>query len=187
MTLFVLMPSFGLWAQDAEPEVQAPDAHTLVERNIPLGQTANPAGGQQAVSLGSIVRVVLTLLLVVLGVYFAAHFLKRSMRQRTGRDSFLKLLASAPLGTGRSVHVVSVGSKAWLVGSAEHGVNLIGELDDKETVDAMLLAESLKSSEESAGKLGDFRAILRRFGAAPAAPVPGPEDIRKRSERLKGI
>jgi flagellar protein FliO/FliZ len=93
-------------------------------------------------------------------------------------------VASAHLGSNRFVHVVSVGPKqAWLVGAGDGGVSLIAEITDKETVDAMLLEDSQKTTET--GKFPDFRSLLRRFGGD--TPGPSPENIRKRRERLRGL
>ena len=185
----LILPSAGVFAQeDPAPDAQAPDAHTLAEQAIVLGEGGAGMGmAAPAVSPFAIVRVVLTLVVVAAAIYGLAFLLKRTTRGHASQDPFLKVLATAPVGANRSVHVVSLGSQAWLVGAAEHGVSLISEVMDKETLDAMILEDSRKSAEFPAGRLPDFKAMFRRFGMPVDSASPGPENVRKRSERLKGV
>ena len=180
----LILPSVSVPAQE-EPV----DAHTLAEQAIILGDGG--AGMATPVPITSpfgMLGVVLTLALVAVAIYGVVFLLKKATRGgRVAQDPFLKVLASAPVGANRGVHVVNLGSQAWLVGSAEHGVNLIGEVTDKETLDAMILEDSRRGADFPSGKLPDFRSMLRRFGMPADSGTPSPENIRKRSDRLKGI
>jgi len=184
-----IMPSAALFAQEEAP-VPEVDAHTLAEEAIVFDwdDAAGTILPTPAISPGSIFRVVLTLAVVAAAIYGFIFLLKKASRGgRASQDPFLKVLATASMGTNRGVYVVSVGSQAWLVGAAEHGVNLISEIADKEVIDAMLLEDSRKSAEFPTGRLPDFKSMLRRFGAPGDPDSPSPENIRKRSERLKGM
>jgi len=143
-----------------------------------------PASGP---SLWSAVRMVLVLALAAAAVYGVVFFIKRTSKQPALSNPFLKILASSHLGSNRYAHIVSVGSKAWLLGSSDGGVNLIGEIDDKDVINAMLLEDSRKSAETAGGRFPDFTSMLRRFGAAAEKRIPGAEEIRKRRERLKEL
>jgi flagellar protein FliO/FliZ len=128
----------------------------------------------------------LILVLAALAVYGVVFFLKRLTRPAEHQDPHLKVLASAPLGTSRFVYVVSVGSRAWLVGAAENGVSLIAEIDDQEAVDAMRLDDSRKSAE-TGSRFPDFKTLMRRFGGGdfPAdSGGPSADNLRKRRERM---
>jgi flagellar protein FliO/FliZ len=122
-------------------------------------------------------------------IYGLVYLIKRFTKGNTAKDPFLKVLASVPLGTNRSAHIISVGSQAWLVGAAENGVNLISEIEDNDLLNTMLLEDSRKSATASldAGHLPDFRALLHKLGMKVGGKAPGTEDIRKRSEKLKGL
>ncbi|MCL1835907.1 MAG: flagellar biosynthetic protein FliO [Treponema sp.] len=163
-------------------EGSSPDVPVRFDwENASTADPANPA------SVWSMLRVLLTLAVVAAAIYGIVYFFKRAMRGGAAQDPFLKILASTPLGASRSAHIISVGSKAWLVGSAESGVNLIAEIEDKEILDAMVLENSRKSAASGGGRFGDFKAMLRRFGMPPESSPPDPQNIRKRSERLKGL
>ena len=139
-------------------------------------------------STWAIIRMVLVLALVAAAVYGIVFLFKKSSKKSAANDDpFLKVLASSHLGANRYVHVVSVGGKAWLVGAGETSVNMISEIEDKDTINAMLLEESKKSSEAAAGRLPDFLGILRKMGAPLGNRGQSADEIRKRRERLKGL
>jgi flagellar protein FliO/FliZ len=179
---------------DTPDTIETPDPIRTAEQSLTLGggdaETAMPGSG---VSVFSIFRILLTLAVVAAAIYGLVYFLKfrRASRARVEQDPFLKILASAPLTASRSVHVVSVGPQAWLVGSAENGVNLINEIGDKDTINAMLIEDSKRIASQPiggpAGPLLDFRAILGKLGISAKNENSGPDEIRKRSERLKGL
>jgi hypothetical protein len=90
------------------------------------------------------------------------------------------------------VHVISLGEKAWLVGSADSSVSLISEIDDKETIDAMLLDNSRNNANENMGKLIDFRSIFMRLSGTPddgqqPDNLPKSKSIEERRKRFKGF
>jgi flagellar protein FliO/FliZ len=191
--------STALFAQDeteeapeVPAEIPAEDWITAAERALPLGDdAAGTAVTSPPASALSILRILLTLAVVAAAIYGLVFLVKRFARGGMARDPFLKILASAPLGTNRSAHIISVGSQAWLVGAAENGVNLISEIGDKDTLDAMLLEDSRRNADAgesgTGGRFPDFKALLRRLGMPVDSAPPGPESIRKRGERLKGL
>jgi flagellar protein FliO/FliZ len=171
-------------AQEEPPAVE--DPLTAAERAYTFGETDETPAAQTGPGVWPVIRMILVLAFTAAAIYGVVYFLKRSSKQAVSKSPFLKILATAHLGVNRYAHIVSVGSKAWLLGSSDGGVNLIGEVDDKEIIDAMLLEES-KNSAEPQGRFTDFISMLRRFGLPAQAGTPGAEDIRKRRERFKGL
>jgi len=169
----------------AESQIEVRDPYSG-ERDLFLdaSDSIDAASGQAGrQSIWPIIRMILVLVLVAVAIYGIIFILKKSSKKNVNNNPFLKVLANAHLGTNRYVHIVSVGSKAWLLGASDGGVNLISEIEDKEIIDAMLLEDSAKSSQSS-GKLLDFLSILRRFGAPVQSNPSGTENIRKFRERL---
>jgi flagellar protein FliO/FliZ len=141
----------------------------------------------------------IALIVVAAAVYGVVYFLRKIGRPAEVRESALKVLASTHLGSNRFVHVVSLGEKAWLVGASDGGVDLIAEIEDKESIDALLLDESKRAGEGGAGKI-DFFSIMRKLGAGGrlagsrgAGPSsssngsPSAIGVRERRERLRGL
>jgi flagellar protein FliO/FliZ len=143
-----------------------------------------------------VLRMVLVLALAAAAIYGVVFFFKRLSRPAAQKNPYLKVLASAPLSTGSSVSVVSLGNKAWLLGvgtgAGSSGVSLIAEITDREMVDAMLLDDSRKgpygSHDGGRPKLLDFSALLHRLGGGGTAGERlSADDLRKRRERLNNL
>jgi flagellar protein FliO/FliZ len=89
-------------------------------------------GGQQAseqvgASGGSIVRTIVGLAVVIGVIYGLAWVLRqvKASKQAGAEGSGLTTLATLPLGTNRSLHLVRAGGEIVLVGAGEHGVTPI--------------------------------------------------------------
>jgi flagellar protein FliO/FliZ len=173
-----------VFEQAVDPLRAAELAMTFEEETVGVTTVAGP-------SVWAVVRMLLVLALAAAAIYGVVFFLKRSSKQALSNDPFLnnpflKVLANARLVSNCYVHVVSVGNKTWLIGSSAGGVNLIGEVDDTDTINAMLLEDSNKTVA-APGRFPDFLSMLRRLGApAGTAPV-GIDEIRKHRDRLKGL
>jgi len=167
--------------QELDPLRIAEQSLTLAEDDAVVSAAA------PGPSIWVVVRMLLTLALAAVAIYGVVYFIKRSTKPAAVSDPFLKILASTHLGSNRYAHIVSVGGKAWLLGSSDGGVNLIGEIDDKDVVNSMLLEESKKSAEAGTGRFPDFLSMLRRVGVNTESRNVGADDIRKRRERLKGL
>ena len=193
MGLLVQIPVFSqevvqdsVQESDQESPADVDDPYRAAERNIIFGsEPALPAQNSGA-SVWVVIRMILVLALAAAAIYGIVFFIKRSSKQTAVNDPFLKILASSHLGFNRYVHIASVGSRAWLLGASEGGVNLISEIEDKEIIDSMLLEDSKKSAE-TPGRFPDFLSILRRLGTQSQTRSSGIDEIRKRRERLKGL
>ena len=159
------------------PASRAEEALFSFDDEAPANPAANPA------SAFSIFKMVLVLGLVALLIYLVVFFLRRLSRPQTGQNPHLRILASTHLGSGRYLHVVSVGTRAWLIGSGEGGISCISGIDEKEAIDAMLLDASQKSAEAGIS-LSGFQALLKRFSAPAGTPEDRLEKLRERRERF---
>lgn len=182
-------PDWGASVADESPQTNgSTDPIRAAEQALILEETAaGPGPTAPALSLGTILRMLLTLVLAAAAIYGVIYVIKRASRRVEVRDPFLKILAGAHLGSNRYVHIVAVGSKAWLVGAGEGGVQLIAEIEDKDMLNALFLEDSRKNAEGAPGRFLDFRAMLRRLGMPVESGLPGADAIRKRRERLKGL
>ncbi len=128
--------------------------------------TASPIDTQDSAPTNSLwlfIRVVLVLALVIVCIYVVIYLLKRSTNPRTPSDLFLKKAASLTLSPGKTVHVVTLQDHAYIVGTADNSINLLGEIKDKELIDALNL-----QSEVFPGKRApDFASLLSLFMPKP--------------------
>jgi flagellar protein FliO/FliZ len=137
-------------------------APTADETTLAIGdgasgaRAANSAAGSNTFSY--FLRMVVVLALVVAAIYGVYRLMRRASRPKREDDASLKLLASRSLGPGKSVHVLGLGTKAYLVGASESSVSLIAQLDDKELVDGLFLKAAQNPPKE--GSARDFGEIL---------------------------
>ena len=179
--------SGGVLSEELEILTSVEDRIRTAEQAMSLDEreaSPSPAAGP---SVWAAVRMLLVLALAAAAIYGIVFFIKRSAKPAAASDPFLKVLASSHLGSNRYAHIVSVGSRAWLLGSSDGGVNLISEIDDQDVLNAMLLEDSRKTGEAMVKRFPDFVSLLRRLGTQAESRAPGTDDIRRRRERLKGL
>ncbi len=135
---------------------------------------AEEVDGLTSFGAGDFIRMVLVLGLVVLSIYVLFYFLKKAGGHGDRADKSLRLLGTTTLQGSRAVHLIEVGGRVFLVGSAEQSVNLISELQDQETIDQLLLEHGSSVAGSSPfGKrtFSDFVGDMFR-GAIPAQGKP---------------
>lgn len=183
-----------IWAQ-AKPAPAAPAAATnpqaaqtaqaVDETALPIADragVANADAGSNSI-LPYVLRMVLVLGLVIAAIYGLFALLRRYSRKPGPPDAYLRVLASVNLSPARSVHVVAVGDKAWLVGSTDSSVQLISAIDDKEVVDALTLRAAAAPETPRA----DFISMLASsLGMKGGRKIAEPGDFFSRQkDRLK--
>ena len=174
-------------SEDHEISISAEDRPVSEEQALYFVDAETSAAPVAGPSVWAFVRMLLILALAAAAIYGIVFFVKRSAKPAAASDPFLKVLASSHLGSNRYAHIVSVGSKAWLLGSSDGAVNLISEIEDQDVLNSMLLEDSRKSGEAMVKRFPDFLSMLRRLGSPAETRTPLSDDIRKRRERLKGL
>ena len=131
----------------AAPPVLAAERGESTPIDLPSsdGQAAATGGGG-----GSMLRTIVGLAIVLAVIYGLYWVLKQVKASREGSASGrgLETLATVPLGTGRSVHLVRAGSEIVLLGVSEGAVVPIRTYSEDEAYESGLL--ELPGSPEAA-------------------------------------
>ena len=127
------------------------------------GATPVPA----AVSTGDFARMVVVLAAVLGAIYLLFRLIKRNSRAGVGNSDCIALLGSRSLGGSRNLHLVQVGGGVYLIGATDQALNLIAQVTDQDSVDALTLNHS---QPNVAGRR--FSDLLANIGAAAGA-APG--------------
>ncbi|HXE44815.1 MAG TPA: flagellar biosynthetic protein FliO [Conexibacter sp.] len=142
-------------------------AHRGPGESTPVDLTGASNGGAHIGGGGSIVRTIVGLAIVI-GVIYGVAWVFRQVkagRQPRATGAGLAALASVPLGSGRSVHLVRAGSDLVLLGVAEQGVVPIRSYTQEEARAANLVDEDgmllLPDADDD---------TVDRTGAAPRRP-----------------
>ncbi len=156
-----------------------------------------------SLGIGVYVRMVFVLALVVAAIVLIFRFIKKSSGLSGVQDpdeTFLRHVSMVPLGQGKGVHIVTLIDKAYILGVSDSAVNLIGEVQDKELVNAMNLFADKRSRTSKPRSFADVLDLFmprgpRSEGPAPASAPGGlsssgaeelVEKLRQQSRRLEG-
>jgi flagellar protein FliO/FliZ len=134
---------------------------TLTSPSTPVHTSSSGAG---------IVRTIVGLA-IVLAVIWGLSWVLRQVK--TGRETKaggvgLSSVATLPLGTGRSLHLVRAGQDYLLLGSAEHGVVPIYRYTEAQAREAGLL----NPDDPADSAFGSTETAPRKAGASRLAPNP---------------
>ena len=142
LTVIFFAVSISVFGQEAGDVPNAPDFTD--ETQIILDDTAAPADTVQAgdtsfFTTWDFIKVILILVAVILIVYAVFYALKKAGGNKFQSDELIRLLGSQSLTQNGSVHLIEVGAKYYLVGCGESSVSHIADIDDKETIDEIML------------------------------------------------
>jgi len=159
------------FAQDAPATADRPPENELL-LNTDQGNTAdnptledNPMPG---VGFGDFLRVIIVLAIVIALIYAFVWMLKKFTGSKAEGAGAIHLYSTQPLKGDASLHLVEAGKRIFLIGSSGNSVNLISEIDDKESMDEIRLNASMTPQKVSGG----FARLFRdRFGPAPVEPA----------------
>jgi flagellar protein FliO/FliZ len=112
--------------------------------NLPATGSSTPAASSAGPDGSSIVRTIVGLAVVIGVIYGLTWVLKQVKRSKStaASGSGLETLATLPLGTNRTLHLVRAGGEIVLIGAGEGGVTPIRTYQDAEARELGLI-ESL--------------------------------------------
>lgn len=110
-------------------------------------------------SSGRILQLLIALIIVCVLAYIVIKFLKKSTNVFGVDDPYLKTVASMNIAQGKSVHVITLGDKAYIIGVTDSSINTIGEVEDKDLISAM----NLEADKKSDLPKKDFTSVFAQF------------------------
>ncbi len=131
----------ALFASACPASAFTPTSHKAGGENAPLTLTTPSVAPHTSSSGAGIVRTIVGLLIVIAVIWGLSWILRqvKTSRETQAGGTGLSSVATLPLGTGRSLHLVRAGADYLLLGSAEHGVVPIYRYTEQQARDAGLL------------------------------------------------
>ncbi|MBP5451313.1 MAG: flagellar biosynthetic protein FliO [Treponema sp.] len=135
----------------------ASESNTVSEESKPLNQNkideslltldgtsdatgvANQSSSSPLRTVWVFFRMILVLGIVLAIVWIIFKLMKRSTDPGNSTDEFLRKVSSLTISPGKSVQIVTLIDKAYLLGVSDNSVNLITEIEDPELIQAMNL------------------------------------------------
>jgi flagellar protein FliO/FliZ len=168
------------------------------EEDLAIRDTGTPEvaleGGLTQFSFWDFLRMFLVLGGVIGAIYGVFFVLKRMGNPRFQGNSLISVISTQNLQGNRALHLVEVGNEVFLIGSSEGGVELVGKLEDQETLDQVKL---YRSEMVAGGKSfqGSLRDIFFRSGSSGEEAAEEETDrsagaalfLQRQRERLKNM
>ena len=165
IAFFLLVPVFQTFSDDAVPVGSASNVNYGLDTPEESIELSSQSGDATASSSGpstvwAFVKMVVVLFIVLACIYGVFFLFKKNARVASSSDPFLRRVSSISLSPGKSVQVVTLLDKAYIVGVTDNSINLIGQVDDKELVDSMNL---YADKNEKTAKPRTFADVLDLF------------------------
>ena len=136
------------------------------EQSIILSDDASAASNTQNTNYkrpstaGTFIRMIVVLIIVIALIYGVLWFVKKKTNVVKTDDDYLRRAAWINIAPGKSVEVITLIDKAYLIGVTEDNITLLGEIDDKELISAMNLNADKKANTK---KPASFSEVLDMF------------------------
>lgn len=167
VTVVVLLFCFGILNAQQNLSVDQND-NVISEQSIILNQQSDTISQENVnneykptSTTGMFVRMIIVLIVVVLLIYAFFWFVKRKTNNNLKTDDdYLRRVAYLNVAPGKTVEVITLIDKAYLIGVTEDNITLLGEIDDKELITAMNLNSDKKTNVK---KPATFNEVLELF------------------------
>jgi flagellar protein FliO/FliZ len=161
VTCFYGQASAGISESTEVTQPQVTDS-VVDESTLPIKTTANQTSDtSHGATVWLFIRMILVLAIVIVCIYGVLWLMKRNNSKINNTDQFLRVVSSVTLSPGKSVQIVSLlDEKAYIIGVTDNAVNLIGEVTDKETIDAMNLYADKQTNTKKPRNFNDILSIF---------------------------
>lgn len=148
-------------------QTQSGKQSVVSESDLPIAaapetEVRNPSARQ---TVWLFMRMILVLAFVIAAIYALIFFLKKNANKALASDPFLRVVSNVPISQGKSVAVVTLlDEKAYIIGVSDDNINLIGEIENKETIDAMNLHADKNARTERPRNFNDILSLFMPNG-----------------------
>lgn len=111
-------------------------------------------------TIGVFVRMIFVLIIVIALIYSVFWFIKKKTNIVKTDDDYLRRVSYINLAPGKSVEVITLLDKGYLIGVTDSNISLLGEIDDKELIQAMNINADKKNNIK---KPVNFTQVLDMF------------------------
>lgn len=154
---------FCLYSQSQQQTSNTNVEETIVFSDDYFSDSADSNLNQEFKSsstIGVFIRMIVMLIIVIALIYGVLWFIKRKTNIVKTEDDYLRRAAYINIAPGKTVEVITLIDKAYLIGVTEDNISLLGEIDDKELIQAMNLSADKKNQTK---KPANFTEVLDMF------------------------
>lgn len=161
--LLCITAVFSLYSQNTVSKTET--ENTITEESIVLTDEvtadSQPASSYKGPStIGMFIRMIIVLIIVVGLIYGVLWFIKKKTNVIKTDDEYLRRAAYINIAPSKSVEVITLIDKAYLIGVTEDNITMLGEIHDDELIKAMNLSADKKNNTK---KPATFADVLDMF------------------------
>ena len=151
-----------LYSQNQKNQSETP----LTEESIVISDDNTTESGNNASTykgpstVGMFVRMIVVLVIVIGLIYGVLWFIKKKTNVVKTDDDYLRRAAYINIAPGKTIEVITLIDKAYLIGVTEDNITMLGEIDDKELISAMNISADKKNNTK---KPATFADVLDMF------------------------
>lgn len=151
-----------LYSQNQANQSETP----LTEESIVISDDNTTESGNNASTykgpstVGMFVRMIVVLVIVIGLIYGVLWFIKKKTNVVKTDDDYLRRAAYINIAPGKTIEVITLIDKAYLIGVTEDNITMLGEIDDKELISAMNISADKKNNTK---KPATFADVLDMF------------------------
>ncbi len=136
------------------------DVNYFSDTTSATGQTSASSNYKAPSTAGMIIKMIVVLVLVVAGLYAILRFIKKRNNNVQSSDDFMRRVSSLNFAPGKSVEIVTLVDRCFMLGVTDSNINLIAEITDKEMISALNLNFDKKQNTK---KPMNFTDVLEMF------------------------
>ena len=154
---------FVLYSQTS---TETQSASTVTEESIKIDFDSDYNEGSSTTTYkgpstaGTFIRMIIALIIVVALIYGVLWFIKKKTNVVKTEDDYLRRAAYINIAPGKTIEVITLVDKGYLIGVTEDGITMLSEIDDKELISAMNLTADKKANTK---KPVNFSEVLDMF------------------------
>lgn len=160
--LLCMTAIFSLYSQNQTSQNETPlTEESIVFSDDNTTDTQNTAAAYKGPStVAMFVRMIVVLIIVVGLIYGVLWFIKKKANVVKTDDDYLRRAAYINIAPGKTIEVITLIDKAYLIGVTEDNITMLGEITDKELISAMNLSADKKNNTK---KPSTFADVLDMF------------------------
>ena len=151
-------------AAEVKPAAKNPEESALKLSDSAVKAGTNSDGTKKTSGSNTFLvflRMIIVLAIIIAIIWIIFKLLQKSTgRGSSSEDKFLRKVSSITVSPGKTVQVVTLVDRAFLIGVADNSVNLLCEIDDPELISAMNL---YADKNGGSSKPKNFSEVLEIF------------------------
>lgn len=151
---------FCLYSQ-SQTTSQISEESIVLSDSLTVNDNINAVSEYKGTStVATFVRMIVALVIVVGLIYGVLFFIKKKTNVVKTDDEYLRRAAYINIAPGKTVEVITLIDKAYLIGVTEDNITLLGEINDKELIEAMNISADKKANTKNPV---NFSQVLDNF------------------------